>query len=111
MRISDWSSDVCASDAPNCKSPRSADPWLQSWKKVELLQQGRYVLLATWVTSATCSGVSSTMRNLLKYAPPFCSLPKVHPPVDAKLYSESPFIGLLSFADIDRKSTRLNSSH
>src|SRR3546814_17119631 len=87
-------------------SPRSADPWLQSWKKVELLQQGRYVLLATWVTSVSCSGVSSTMRNLLKYAPPFCSLPKVHPPVDAKLYSESPLIGLLSFVDMYLASQR-----
>jgi hypothetical protein len=36
----------------------------------------------------------------LKYAPPFPSLPKVHPPIDAKLNSDGPFIGLVSFVDM-----------
>src|SRR3546814_2325023 len=104
MRISDWSSDVCSSDLTSAESlARSAASCRQSCSLE--LSAGQQNGAPTLARSSRCLFRLVGRRN---------SWTVRHVPGNEIVYSVLlgyPVPRCLDFANIDRKSTRLNSSH
>src|SRR3546814_4570452 len=103
MRISDWSSDVCSSDliAMNMTTRISKAERVGRW-----LARGwrGYVRGERWLSGwLVAQGVSASVATILRWTFNLVAL-------GVLLYAAFWLALLLVFA-IDRKSTRLNSSH
>src|SRR3546814_1730436 len=115
MRISDWSSDVCSSDLA------AILPWnvplvLMMLKAAPALVAGNSVVIkaaeeAPFATLAAARIVADQLPpgviNVVVGDGPDCGAPLTAHPDIAKIT----FTGSQSVGEIDRKSTRLNSSH
>src|SRR3546814_2903408 len=100
MRISDWSSDVCASDLP-------AKVLLEAMEASIVFEDARLLAISkpSGVASHGGSGISFGVIETLRALRPKQSLELVH-----RLDRDTS--GLMVVAKKrDRKSTRLNSSH
>src|SRR3546814_2572467 len=114
MRISDWSSDVCSSDLRVVMTPNMLN--LQ-WNAVVLYPAGHYASRIRYAASvkypagfqaASALDVASRAGGTVHYQPvPLDIL--VDSPVYAGRYFRT--FDLAPGAKVDRKSTRLNSSH
>src|SRR3546814_7705158 len=99
MRISDWSSDVCSSDL-----------WIQLPSNCVIpLHVAELAAATPDVVSGLCGGVGGTL-GLKKAFDPL--LNKNYDPADyPELNGGAGLRADLSGNELDRKSTRLNSSH
>src|SRR3546814_7169037 len=100
MRISDWSSDVCSSDLWAGQGHEEADPWgLHPRQRAHVELTGRQHI-----------GDTENRRNVglaIDHA-----MEDIHvPEYQANLFRGHHHIGAGDGFTLDRKSTRLNSSH
>src|SRR3546814_10352902 len=106
MRISDWSSDVCSSDLdlPLVQKLTVEGAYRRSWYEKSVGADRRYdtnKLGINWIVSddLRLRGTRQTVirdANIGEFSNPVFSIP---------------FANLRTVARLDRKSTRLNSSH
>src|SRR3546814_10846603 len=110
MRIRDWSSDVCSSDltAILARLPGENASIVTCLDGYALAQRGRAgPALAIAALSSLFAGVLATLFISL-FAPPLASVALMFGPAE---YFSLMVLGLVAVLVLDRKSTRLNSSH
>src|SRR3546814_5513184 len=117
MRISDWSSDVCSSDLA------VYDAYAEAWAIIhanlrDALEATRIVdadsgdTLNSGAKAAALSIFEGTKQRFFAQLLLSMKLPSLLPAIDTTLAEgNAVVVQLVSTAEADRKSTRLNSSH
>src|SRR3546814_9436088 len=101
MRISDWSSDVCSSDLLLGRSPRAAaifEPYVMAFYGIPKIALAPLFIIWFGIGLWSKVALAATMVFFLVFYNVYVGVRNV----DREL---------LNLARIDRKSTRLNSSH
>src|SRR3546814_1144546 len=102
MRISDWSSDVCSSDLPHVCN-RAPDSVVRRYAKATACQETAVLRSAG---TAKCAGLASSAEQYRGEATALRRNPGIFQTDRFENLQQ-----LLTGSALDRKSTRLNSSH
>src|SRR3546814_5371796 len=97
MRISDWSSDVCSSDLPIFARNRPMSFELMNRVQIDEITGGRDMAIARWLDAFDSFHRLSDEAAALS--------------IGGALHLNAPMEDRYSDTGLDRKSTRLNSSH